>query len=419
MSFSNIVIGAILLLVQLLAALPWLAVALSAGRPAFESLRDYFTGLSVSGQRAVSRGLLRLGTLLFSLVVVPILLLVLAPEREALELAGRCYGAALQLQLVLDFFVLGFAVLLRLWPKGGAVALAAFREGVRQPMYWLLVGAAVVLMTISLFIPYFTFGEDHIMYKEIGFDAMMFTAAAFGALAASMFVSDEIEGRTALTLLSKPVSRREFLLGKYFGILLAALLMYGFLGCYFEGAMLYKGFLDRVDPTPRAEWISSMLSHTPPGPAADFVNGIGLWTQHTLETLPGLVLSFSQVMVLVAIAVTLATRVPMVVNLTTVVVVFVLAHLTPVLVAIGKQAKNENPANPGPVAQLLGFVSNLFDVLLPDLEAFRIAPALLTDNSLPTGPFIQYLASVSLYGVLYTGIVLLFGLILFEDRDLA
>lgn len=416
MSFSNISIGAILLLVQVVAALPWLTVAVSVGHSTYESLRNLFGGVSGNSQVFAQRVTLRLGGILLALVVIPVVTLVLAPEREPLEIAGRFYGALLQLQLTLDFFVLGFMALLRVWPKGGAVALAAFREGVRQPMYWLLVGAALALMTVSLFIPYFTFGEDHIMYKELGFDAIMFTAVAFGALAASMFVSDEIEGRTALTLLSKPVSRREFLLGKYFGILLAALLMFGLLGCFFEGAMLYKGFLDRVDPTPRAEWISSLVSRVPAGPAADFVNGVSLWGQHTLETLPGLVLAFSQVMVLVAIAVTLATRVPMVVNLTTVLVVFFLAHLTPVLVAIGNQAKKDNP---GAVSQLLGFVSQLFDVLLPDLESFRIAPALLTDNSLPTGAFISYLASVSLYGVLYTGIVLLFGLILFEDRDLA
>jgi hypothetical protein len=108
--------------------------------------------------------------------------------------------------------------------------------------------------------------------------------------------------------------------------------------------------------------------------------------------------------------------VPMVVNLSTVLVIFFLSHLTPVLMAIGKQAKVENP---GPVSQLLGFVAQLFDVLLPDLEAFRIGPALLSDNPLPAGPFVVYLASVTLYGVLYSVIVLLFGLILFEDRDLA
>jgi hypothetical protein len=410
MSFSNSFAGAALLLVQLLAALPWLAALLSEGRGSYESFRSRGKGA------AVVTNLVRFGLVLLGLVLLPPLFLTFVYERPSLEIAGHFYGAALQLQLIFDFFVLAFAALLKLWPKGGAVALAAFREGVRQPMYWLLAGAAFLLLTVSLFVPYFTFGEDHIMYKEIGNDVIMLTAVVFGALAASMFVSDEIEGRTALTLLSKPVSRREFLLGKYLGILMAALLMFGFLGTYFEGAMLYKNFLDRVDPVPQPEWIGAALNSVPPGPVNDFLRGTGLWTQHTLDTLPGLVLGYSQVMVLVAIAVTLATRVPMVVNLSTVLVLYLLAHLTPVLVAIGRQAKVENP---GPVAQLLGFVSQLFDVLLPDLEAFRIGPALLSDNPLPPGPFVQYLASVTLYGVVYSAIVLLFGLILFEDRDLA
>jgi hypothetical protein len=419
MNLSNYFVGSILVLVQILAALPWLATALGEGRTLTEVLGDFFRGRGAGGRPAANPMgtiLMTLGGIALAVVALPPAFLYLVDGREALEINGRLYGAILQAQLVLDFFVVAIPVLLKVWPKGGAVALAAFREGVRQPMYWLLSTVAFAILTLSLFIPYFTFGEDHIMYKELGYDIIMFTAVAFGALAASMFVSEEIEGRTALTLLSKPVSRREFLLGKYFGILLAALLMFGFLGCYFEGALLYKGFLDRVDPAAQPEWISTAISYAPAGPMADLLQGLGFWVDHTLSTLPGLVLAFSQVMVLVAIAVTLATRVPMVVNLSTVAAVFLLSHLTPALVAVGKQAKAQNP---GPVAQLLGFVSNLFDVLLPDLEAFRIGPTLLTDNPLPAREFTLYLASVTFYGVLYSVIVLLLGLILFEDRDLA
>ena len=51
---------------------------------------------------------------------------------------GRIYGSVLQVQLVIDLFVLVFFLLLKLWPRGGAVALASFRESVRQPMYWLI-----------------------------------------------------------------------------------------------------------------------------------------------------------------------------------------------------------------------------------------------------------------------------------------
>src|SRR5262249_21252255 len=151
-----------------------------------------------------------------------------------------------------DLFILVFAVLLVLWPKGGAVALSAFREGVRQPMFWLLFGLGFMFLTVFPFVPYFTFGEDHIMLKDLGLDTVMLFAALFGALAASISITEEIEGRTAVTLMSKPVSRRQFLLGKFLGILLAALAMFALLGWYFQGVLEFKPWWDKnlnVEPT--------------------------------------------------------------------------------------------------------------------------------------------------------------------------
>src|ERR1700677_4558651 len=62
---------------------------------------------------------------------------------------GRFYLSVLHLQLAADMMVLVFFLLLRFWPKGGAVAQAAFREGLRQPMFWVLAGFAAFLMIIS------------------------------------------------------------------------------------------------------------------------------------------------------------------------------------------------------------------------------------------------------------------------------
>src|SRR5438105_15159854 len=92
-------------------------------------------------------------------------------------------------------------------------------------MFWLLFAAARTLMLVSPFVPYFTFGEDYKMVKELCFAFTMVFPAAFAVIAASISVSEEIEGRTAVTLMSKPISRRQFLLGKFSGLLLASLLM--------------------------------------------------------------------------------------------------------------------------------------------------------------------------------------------------
>jgi ABC-type transport system involved in multi-copper enzyme maturation permease subunit len=407
-SLGALLVGVFLLLVQLAAALPWVAAAFWT-RKDWDSLRRAPFAPAVLGRAGIG---------LLVLLAAPVVFGLAVESREALEVSGQVYGALLQLQLIADGLVLGFALLLAVWPKGGAVALASFREGVRQPMFWLLTGLAFALMTISPLVPYFTFGEDHLMVKELGYDTIMLAAVLFGALAASLFVSEEIEGRTAITLMSKPVSRRQFLLGKFAGILLAALLMFGLLGTFFEGVQLFKHWFDKLDPVPPPAWVTRAVdAWAPPGEASDLLRGVGLWTSLTLETLPGLVLSFCRVMVLVAIAVALATRVPMVVNLTAVLVVYFLAHLSPVLVAIGNGAKARDPGSA--VSQLLAFVAQVFDTLLPDLNSFRLDPALLGDTSLATGPFLAYVGSVALYGVLYTVIVLLFGLVLFEDRDLA
>jgi hypothetical protein len=409
MNVATILTGAFLLLIQLLAAVPWVLAAFFE-RQTLAALRETRAGANVVARLAM------LVPFLLALVLIPPVFLFFVSERESLEFAGKCYGAALQLQLSVDFFVLFFAALLKLWPKGGAVALASFREGVRQPMYWLLTGAAFLLMTVSPFIPYFTFGEDHIMVKELGYDTIMLAAVVFGVLAACLFVSEEIEGRTAVTLLSKPVSRRQFLLGKYVGILLAALLMFGLLGCYFQAVLQFTYNYNKLDPAPVPVWLTERLvAWSLPGEVTDFLRGVGLWLQHARDTMPGLVLGFSQVMVLVAVAVALATRVPMVVNLTTVLVVFFLAHLTPALLASGRRAARPDSGVPEPVARLLTFVSQLFDTILPDLSAFRLDQSLVAD----TPPPVSYLGSVTLYGLMYTALVLLFGLILFEDRDLA
>jgi len=142
-----------------------------------------------------------------------------------------------------------------------------------------------------------------------------------------------------------------------------------------------------------------------------------MWAQHVLDTGPGLILSFSLVMVLLAVAVTLATRVSMVtLSLPDALPIF-LANVTPHLVTIAHNAQVKDPDSK--VATLLDFVARVFDTFLPDLGLFHLDPSLVGDTLPPGAALTTYLGSVTLYGALYTGIALLLGLILFEDRDLA
>jgi len=390
-----LIIGLVLCLIQFLAAVPWQKSPARPADPGNLFLQFLVCIALGTAGIAVSLSFLR--------------------DKDYLAAFGRFYGGLLNFQLLLDVLVIGYVLLLWVWPKGGVVALAAFAEGIRQPMFWFLLLFALFLMLLMPFLPYFTFGEDLKMVKELGYDTIMLFAGLFGVLAASMSISEEIEGRTAVTLMSKPVSRRQFLLGKFAGIFSASMLMAGLLSLAFFVVVWFKPIYEKglEDPPPPPEWVEQWV-----GKAAqlwpslgenpvNFLRGVLGWIGDAVAASPGLILGCCQVMVLLAIAVALATRLPMVVNLVVGMVVFFLGHLTPVLAQVSRERY-----------ALVRFMAQLFDTLLPALDYFNIGPV-LTRELPPIDQFSIYIASVALYSVLYTAIALLFGLILFEDRDLA
>jgi ABC-type transport system involved in multi-copper enzyme maturation permease subunit len=323
---------------------------------------------------------------------------------------GRIVGALIHLQMIVGFFAVLFPIILLIWPHGGAVALAAFLEGIRQPMFWMMTLVAAALMYVSIVIPYFTFGEDAKMVKELGFDTIMIVSVIFSVLAASMSISEEIEGRTAITVMSKPVSRRQFLLGKFLGILLAAVLMTMLLGWVFNGVLYFKPLFDK-EPPPDPFWIGLLQARfgaTVGAPTVNFLSGSLLWLQMIVETLPGLIFGLCKTMVLLSIAVALSTRLPLIVNLISCLVIFFLGHLTHSLVQV-----SENKY------KLVNFVAKTFETILPGLNNFDLSALIAKDTPTDMSHLWIYVGSVFFYAFVYSTIALVFGLILFEDRDLA
>ncbi|MSR67075.1 MAG: ABC transporter permease [Pedosphaera sp.] len=98
------------------------------------------------------------------------------------------------------------------------IATNAFMELVRQPVFLLLFTVSSCACLFLALIPYVGFGDDPKLAKD-GALAVMFLSGLFGAVvSASSSVAQEIQTGTALAVLSKPVSRLQFILGKYTGL---------------------------------------------------------------------------------------------------------------------------------------------------------------------------------------------------------
>src|ERR1700752_2551259 len=101
------------------------------------------------------------------------------------------------------------------------IAVNAFMELVRQPVFLLLMTVSVVFEIFLATPYYFAFGDEPKLVKNSVL-AVMLLVGLFGAvLSASASLAREIRSGTALAGLSKPVGRGQFLLAKYVGLVLA------------------------------------------------------------------------------------------------------------------------------------------------------------------------------------------------------
>ena len=105
------------------------------------------------------------------------------------------------------------------FPKIAVIAATTSKESMGQPLFPVAIALGAFAILLFVIIPYNTFGEDVKMFKDSGLTSVMLLAILVAVWSASVSVADEIEGRTALTLLSKPVRRHQFILGKFLGIL--------------------------------------------------------------------------------------------------------------------------------------------------------------------------------------------------------
>jgi hypothetical protein len=270
-------------------------------------------------------------------------------------------------------------------PRIAAISMSASKNELSQPLPWILLLIGSVFLVSFVHLPYHTEGEDIKLLKDCGLTLILVICLFQGVWSASSSVSDEIEGRTALTLMSKPVHRRSFIIGKMLGIFWILLFLVIALGFVFLLSVAYKPLVD----------------------ARETQNEVPLWQGCHLEvmrSLPGLIMVLLQATTLSTLAVALATRVPQLANFAICFTIYLVGHLTPAIV--------ESTADAFPIIQ---FVAQLIAVIVPTLDWYSMDKAIDSGQSIP----MVYLSGLFVYSILYTAVAIFLGLLLFEDRDLA
>jgi len=262
----------------------------------------------------------------------------------------------------------------------GTVAVSVFRESVRDKVLYNLVAFAVLLMAASYLIGQLTAGQDIKIIKDLGLAAI----ATFGLMIAVFIgiglVWKEVERRSIYSLLSKPLSRAEFILGKYCGLGLTLVVNVVVMVVAWYIVLAYMA--TTVPPEVRAAW---------PAPATD------------LGMLRAVGLILVELMLVTAIALFFSTFSSP----------FLSAGLTLGLWVIGHfnaDLKNFEAVVDSRAAAW--FAHGLYYVL-PNFSAFDIKQQVVYAQAVPA----SYLATTALYGAVYIALLLAASVAVFSRRD--
>ncbi len=252
---------------------------------------------------------------------------------------------------------------LRVWTIG----LNTMREAIRNKLLYTLLFFAIVMIGTGVIVSSISYVEGSRILQDVGLASIRLFSTGIAIFVGVGLIHGEVSSRTIYTILSKPVSRAEFLVGKFVGLVMTIWLQLGIMSLAFVGVSLASSA--PIDS-----------GHA----AALLLVGVELCVIIAVATL------FS------------AFTTPMLASFFTL-GIYMMGHLTRDLVQIGERAESAS----------MQMVSKFLYRVLPDLESFNLSiqavhqlPIAATDVLWPF-----------LYGASYAAVLLYAATYLFARRD--
>jgi Cu-processing system permease protein len=246
------------------------------------------------------------------------------------------------------------------------IGLNTFRENLREKLLYNLVIFALLIIGSSILLERLSLGDTNRLFLDLGLASINIFGVLIAIFIGIGLVSKEIDKKTIYTIISKPVPRYEFLLGKYFGLSITL---------FVNTLIMLAGFL-----------LVLVYMHVP----------------IELLLFKAVFLIFLELIVVTAVALLFSTFTTPTLSAIFTLAIYVIGHLTGDLKALG--AKLEGGGRM--------FLTGL-SYLMPNLENFNIKGRVIHHLDIGGTEFALILG----YGILYTMLLLLVAGVIFERRD--
>jgi ABC-type transport system involved in multi-copper enzyme maturation permease subunit len=251
--------------------------------------------------------------------------------------------------------------------KVRAIALNTFKETIRDRILFLILFFAMVCITFSRLLALLTIGDRVKIIKDVGLASLSLFGALMAILLGTGLVYKEIDKRTIYTIISKPIHRYQFLLGKFFGLVLTLFVMLAMMSIIFLAVIFFHTF--------KVEW----------------------------KMLVAILFIFEELCLVTAVALLFSCFSTPILSSIFSLSFYLIGHTSWGLETLIKKVK---PGMGKTLAQVLYH-------FVPDLENFNFKMEVV--HNLPIPPKIFFFST--LYGIFYALFVLTLALLVFRKRD--
>jgi ABC-type Na+ efflux pump permease subunit len=280
-----------------------------------------------------------------------------------------------------------------------AIAKNTFTELVRQKVFFFLLIFALLIIGNSAFMAKFSFQEQFQMLKDISLGAMSVFTSLIAILATANFLPKDMEDRTIYTLLSKPVPRYRYLLGKLLGIIallgVATLLM----------SVLFLAILWLREGTVLAETRAQLQ-----GASAEEINlAVKEVTNATFNAnlLPGIVIIFIKSTLLASLTLFLSSfATSSIFTIIMAAALYFIGHLQATAREYWLSGIN--------VEWWSRLLPAIVALLFPDLQAFNLTDDIIAGTAVPLALFLNTAG----LGILYVMVYFALAALVFSGREL-
>lgn len=252
----------------------------------------------------------------------------------------------------------------------GVIARNVFLEVIRDRILYLVPLYALLMVVAAVLLPEVAAGAQNKITLDLGLAGINLISVVVAVFVGTGLVNKEIEKRTVLVLIAKPINRLEFIVGKHLGLSAVLAVLIGLLTI----ALLVILSLARI--------------------------GYPL-----TSVLVAVVFMFLEVVLLTAVAILFGVFTSSLLATLMTFSVYLVGHLSQDIVALGKLSEN-----PG-----IQRVTNAVYLVLPDLERLNLKnEAIYGIQALPGSP---ELASTVFYTIIYTALLLAIAVGIFGRRQ--